>query len=410
MSKALYESPPSESALRTTRRRRALFWGLAVLALLGSAIKLYLEYGVAKPVQFYRISPDTKFHVSGPGLLDATDRVVISAQIEGRLNSLKVDRNDVVKAGQLLATIDAEEIANQLVALRADAAAAEEHVAEARSEKARADSVYQKVAADLQRSRSLASRGITSQSELSAAEALFQEAKADLDRNATSITRASAQARSSSALQQATEARLANATLRSPLDGVVVSRDPNVGDFVRPGQKILEIVAPRSIVVSARFDESVMGQVEKGQPAKVRFVSEPSTIIDGSVLELHRIVDQETREFTVDISIAALPKNWALGQRAMVQVEVKNYSHSLLAPINFLARREGHGGLWFYKEGRVHWRAVTIGYSVGGFVEIVSGVARGDVIVPPQGRYEYESVSLAAEPLGDSGGAAPLIP
>ena len=386
-----------DAAHGAKRRRLRLLLGIAALALLGYAVRVYFQYTHVEAVQFYRITPDAKFQVSGPGLLDATNRVVISAQSEGRLTSLDVVRNDHVKPGDLLATIDAGEVTNQLDALRADAAAAEEHVAEAQAEKARADSVLEKATMDLQRRRSLASRGISSQSDLSAAEALFQQAKAELDRAATSVNRAMEQAKSSSASEQVLAIRLANASLKSPIGGIVVSREPSVGDLVRPGEKVLEIVDPQSLVVSARFDESVMGQMETGQPAKIRFISEPSAIREGRVVELHRIVDQETREFTADISIASLPRNWALGQRANVRVEFKQDSRYLLVPINFISRRDGRGGLWFYDDGRVHWEAVSIGYSVGGFVAITSGIKPEDVAVEPEGRYEHERVALASE-------------
>ncbi|WP_026607852.1 efflux RND transporter periplasmic adaptor subunit [Methylocapsa acidiphila] len=398
MNKAPRESSLAQEARPAPRWRRRIFFAVAAAALLGAAFKVYGDYTHVEAVQFYRITPDAAFEVAGPGLLDATNRVVISAQLEGRLTGLQVARNDSVKPGDLLATIDAEEIASQLVSLRADAAAAEEHVAEARSEKTRIDSVVEKAAEDLQRRRSLAARGIASQSDLSAAEAAFQQGKAELERAATSINRALAQAKSSFALRQVMEARYANAAPKSPIAGVVVSREPSVGDLVRPGQKIMEIVDPKSIVVSARFDESVMGQMETGQSAKVRFISEPSAFRDGRVVELHRIVDQETREFAADISVAALPKNWALGQRANVLVEVAHDSRSMLAPISFLARRDGRGGFWFYKDGRAHWGTVAIGYSIGGFVEIVSGLKANDIIVEPEGRYEFERVALAAQP------------
>ncbi|WOJ88126.1 efflux RND transporter periplasmic adaptor subunit [Methylocapsa polymorpha] len=386
---------PMEPAPRPRRR----WWLIATAAAvaLGGATKSYMAYGRAEPAPFYRVSPQSRLEVSGPGLLDATNRVVISAQIEGRLASLKVVRGDVVLPGDALATIEADEIAQQLASSRADATAAEQHVAEARSEKSRAESVYDKAAVDVLRRRALAARGITSQTDLSTAEAALQQGKADLDRSATSIDRAMAQAQSATALQQMLAARLAKAKLASPVAGIVVSREPSVGDLVRPGQKIFEIVDPLSIVISARFDESVMGHVEIGQAAKVRFVSEPSTLREGRVVELRRIVDQETREFEADIALTSLPKNWALGQRATVQVEVRHDPNALLVPTSFLARRDGRGGLWFYKDGRVRWGVVQMGYSLGGFVEIASGVSANDVIVHPEGRYEYERVTLAAE-------------
>jgi hypothetical protein len=115
-----HETKPMEPAPHPRRRRWWLI-AIAVLVLLGVATKFYTAYGHAEPVPFYRISLKSTLQVTGPGLLDATNRVVISAQIEGRLASLKVVRGDFVQLGVALATIEADEIGTRPFLLKYNA-------------------------------------------------------------------------------------------------------------------------------------------------------------------------------------------------------------------------------------------------------------------------------------------------
>jgi HlyD family secretion protein len=126
--------------------------------------------------------------------------------------------------------------------------------------------------------------------------------------------------------------------------------------------------------------------------AVVSFNSDPQHPIAGRVRLLHREVDPATREFSVDIALASLPRNWALGQRATVLVRAAGETPVLGISHGFLARRDGRPGVWLNEGGRARWRAVTLGMPAGEEVEIVAGLAPGDIVLDPSGRYEYQPI------------------
>lgn len=136
-----------------------------------------------------------------------------------------------------------------------------------------------------------------------------------------------------------------------------------------------------------------MNDIDVGQKARIRFVSEPDTDYTGRVTDLHRQVDQETREFEADIALDSLPGHWALGQRANVHVDLPQEPGRILVPLAFLDRREGRSGVWFAHDGHARWGAVTLGATAAGSARIKAGVQAGDILLRPTDRYEGEPVA-----------------
>jgi HlyD family secretion protein len=355
-------------------------------------------YVVPSRIQRHRVLPTVvDLDVTGPGLVDARTKVTITTRIQGYLKSITVDRNDPVKTDQILAKLESEELANQLNVAEADAEAAERAVEEARSDQDREKAIADKARKESERKRGLVLRGVITEADWTATESAVLQTQADLARSAATVERAIAQAASSAANVKVLKARLNEATIYSPLNGVVVMRDRNVGDLLSPGTPLMEIVDPQSLVVSARFDESAMGTIKAGQEATVRFASLPDKAFDGTVLRLIRQVDQETREFTVDIILAVLPDHWAIGQRANVTVKAPSPTRIITIPQILIARQQGRVGVWISKDGRAEWLPLTLGYPAGELVEVVSGLHEGDVLLSPQGRYWLEPVAIAGE-------------
>ena len=391
-------TPEQVIALPVVKKRR-IGTGVktAVLAIVFAAIAVYIVFYYFNPrtVDGLRITPAiVGLEVSGPALLDARNKVTITARIQGYLKTVNVDRNDPVKVGQVLAQLESEDIANQLAASVADAEAADRSISEARSDQERAHASAEKAKLDYDRKRGLREKNIITEGDWVATEAAFRQTQAELARSATTIAKASAMSASAEANVKLLEVRLRDATIRSPLNGVVVSRDRNVGDLLLPGTPLLQLVDPSSIVLSARFDESAMGTIAPGQSANLYFASMPTENLKGTVLRVIRLVDQETREFTIDITMDKLPSHWALGQRANVTIKAPSLVPAIVIPPNLTARRNGRVGVWLLRNGRAEWVQIDLGYSAGNAVQVVNGLSAGDIVLPPEGTYQYEPISL----------------
>ncbi len=364
-----------------------------LVASIGGGFWLSERYLNPSTAQAFTVSQHPlNWTVRGPGLVDATNKVSLTAKMQGRLSAVNVVRNQAVHAGEILAKLEADEIKSQLTSAEAEADAASSAVGIAESNEVRAKAVLERLQADLGRRKQLAVTGVISKVEIETLQSTLRQAEAEWRSAQTSILRTEAQMRAAGANVKVIKARLEETIIRSPMNGVVVQRDRNVGDVALPGAIILQLVEPSSIIVSARFDESNMGAISQGRSARVVFVSAPRTEYPGKVLRIGRLVDEETREFTADVTLEELPVNWALGQRATVLVETTTDPNLLLAPQRFIQRQSGKPSVWVLDGSRARKRAVVLGAAIGPYVEIRSGVATDEVLIDPVGRYAYEPV------------------
>jgi HlyD family secretion protein len=164
---------------------------------------------------------------------------------------------------------------------------------------------------------------------------------------------------------------------------LIVRRDRDPGDVVVPGTSILYLVSLKEVWVSAWVDETRQAMVKPGQPARVVFRSEPSVDYRGTVVRIGRETDPETREFLVDVQPEKLPEQWSIGQRAEVYIETERKSDATLVPSQFLVKRGGETGLFVAADGHAEWRAITLGLNGRGTVEVIGGLAPGEIVVAP---------------------------
>lgn len=384
----LLQRPPSRK-----RRRLALWWAAAGLAVLLGLVAT--RYGLAQPAEgFVAVAGPLAVELRGPGTLSAINKVTLGARTSGRLTEINVDRNDRVARGQVLARLDSGELSSQLAAAEATGRATARAVEAAAAERERASATLANASAVHERQVALLERGIASQAALDSATAGFRQAQADLSKAERSIDQATAEAQSAAAKIGVAKAQLDDTVLRAPFEGVVVSRERNPGDIITAGQSVLQLVDPATIVLTARFDESAIAAIHPGQSARLAFVSRRSESLSGRVLRLGRSVDEETREFSVDIALDALPENWALGQRGTVVITVDRREGVVAVPKSYLERRDGEPGLWIESDGRAMWRAVKPGSSDQTRVEVKAGLAPGETVLKPGRVYPFMRVVL----------------
>ncbi len=391
-------SSPTTSAYSTGRSSASFATKAAIIisALLASGTAcLFYFYGFGSVAPHYVVAQGSVLvEITGPGILDATNKVMITSRIPGFLKSISVERNDVVTVGQEIAELDASDIQNQLEAIRADAAAAKSAILEAQANESKALAALDKANNDLVRRRRLSQSGVVSVVDIENLEIAQRQAQAEHDRAKALAERARAQALAAEAQTAVLEHKRAEADIRSPLNGMVVSRDRSVGDLLTAGVQLFQIVDPGSIIVSTRLDESIMALIEPGQQAALRFTSDPTRAVNAKVSRVGRSVDPETREFMVEVTPEQVPRNWALGQRVNVAIEVPLPPESIAVPQLFIAHRAGRAGVWRVVRGRATWTPVEVGAVSGTYLLVHGGVSPGDVIVHPKGRYELEPVTM----------------
>jgi HlyD family secretion protein len=208
-----------------TRRgwtRRLAWWAGASLALIAAIAVAYHYFGRSTPATQYRTAevqrgPLTVF-VSATGALTPTDEVDVGSELSGIVLDVYVDANESVRAGQILAELDTSK-------LRAQAAQAKASLEAARARAQEADASLTESRLAFNRAKELHDAELLSQSNLDTAEATFLRSEA-------ALSTARAQVSQAEATLSAIETDLTKAVIRSPVDGVVLTRN------VEPGQTV----------------------------------------------------------------------------------------------------------------------------------------------------------------------------
>jgi membrane fusion protein (multidrug efflux system) len=224
------------------------------------------------------------------------DRLMISAQVSGRVVAVAVQQNQAVKKGELLFRLDDEplkialaeaeaklgEIENSADASRAQVRGAESSIASANETERWAER-------DLARMEDLAAKQLVPRKMLDDARHALAEARMQRDTAIADQAQAAAAlgGNSSTPLQQLPDYRaaqeaeekaridLAQASVYAPEDGIVGTHDLQVGEYLNPGQVAMPLVATAPVWIEANFKETDLARLRVGQPAQVKVDSYP---------------------------------------------------------------------------------------------------------------------------------------
>ena len=238
--------------------------------------------------------------VTATGTLSALVTVQVGSQVSGRIARLEVDFNSPVKKGQVLARIDP-----QLFEAAAAQASANLASAQAALERARVKSVD--AARQLQRAQSLGERKLIAEQELDTARANAEGAEADVAGARASV----AQARAS--VHQA-QVNLTYTTIRSPIDGVVISRSVDVGQTVAASLQAptLFLLAEdlRKMQVDTSVAEADVGKLSPGMAATFTVDAFPGERFHGTVRQVRNapqtVQNVVTYDAVIDVENAEL--------------------------------------------------------------------------------------------------------
>ena len=363
-------------------------WAKAVLkvALVAAAIGAAVYWFRLAPIKVveHRVeSGPIVSEVMGTGTLEARLKATISPNISGRIQHVLADQGDCVTAEQPLVQLDDEELTQQVAIAAANVEAARAAIDRLATDRERAAAVLTQAERQHARIKSLSStRAITAEEVDKSVEALAV-AQAGLARAEAAITEGQKTLIAAEKTLEYQRARLADAQVTAPFDGLIIRRDRDPGDVVVPGTSVLALVSTDELWVTAWVDETEMSRLHPSQPAQVIFRSEPDRSYRGEVARLGREVDRETREFVIDVRVLELPQNWAVGQRAEVYVEAARKPDATLLPAAFVSRDKGQPGVFVHSDGRAAWRPLELGLRGRETVEVLDGLEPGDVAVKP---------------------------
>jgi RND family efflux transporter MFP subunit len=325
--------------------------------------------------------------VMGTGTLEAHFKSTISPRISGRIQEVLVDMGDSVTAGKLLVKLDDVDMKPQVEIAQASVVVSQAALDRLQADRSQATAVLEQTEAEYKRARNLLSKRAISQSDLDKATAEWKTAQAGVARTDAALVEGRKQLIAAETNLAYRKALLGDTKIVAPSDGLIVQRQRDPGDIAVPGSAILSLISTKELWITAWVDETEMSRVAIGQPARVVFRSEADKAYRGEVARLGRQADRETREFTVDVRVLELPKNWAVGQRAEVYIETARKPGVTVLPTKYILWRNGKPGVLIRQADRAAWRDLTLGLSGRELVEVASGLEAGDgVVVPAEGK------------------------
>ncbi|NND96684.1 MAG: efflux RND transporter periplasmic adaptor subunit [Pirellulaceae bacterium] len=336
------------------------------------------------PVMEYRIQRGLIVaEVMGTGTLEARVQATISPKISGRIKRVHSDQGQRVSVGDLLVELDDEELQQQVAIAVANVEATRAGIARLTADKDRAVATYTQAKKSHARKQSLASQNAVSQDELDQSTEALAVAMTGLSRSEAAITEGQKELVAAEKTLEYHRTRLSDCHIVAPFEGLIVSRSRELGDVVVPGTAIMRLISTNQMWISAWVDETEMAKLQEDQSARIVFRSQPAQTFSGKVIRLGREADRETREFVVDVEALELPKNWAVGQRAEAFIEVERIDDVVLLPANLVANRDGRPGVFVAIDDNATWQTVKLGLRNRDLVEVIEGVAAGDIVVTP---------------------------
>ena len=262
--------------------------------------------------------------VSATGTLSPINTVLVGSQVSGTIQNLYADFNDQVKQGQVIAQIDPA----IFTAKRAEAEANLKN-AEAARDKAWIDVLDKQ--REYERQTGLQKKKLVAESMVDAARFAYQSAQAEHQVKVASV------AQTRAALERE-QVNLDYTTINAPIDGVVISRDVDVGQTVAASLQAPTLFTIANdltrMQVEADVDEAFIGQVEEGQPVSFTVFAYPNREFSGSVAQvrLQPTVEAEVVKYNCIIHVDNADLALKPGMTATVSIEVAHRDNVLTVP------------------------------------------------------------------------------
>ncbi|HYX68216.1 MAG TPA: efflux RND transporter periplasmic adaptor subunit [Terriglobales bacterium] len=344
--------------------------------------------------------------VVATGKIEPITKVEIKSKASGIVQKLYVDFDDKVKDGQLLAELDKEQIQAQVRSAEAALAAAQanERAAAADLERAKVDAespdlpMLQRA---YERAQQMAKDGVVSQSSLDDAQKAYvlatnkrDMARAQLVTNKAKLAQAQAQVQQAQAALTSAQEDLHYATITAPIAGTVLSRDVEVGDAVSSilvlgssATLVMTLGDTSEVYVKGKVDESDIGKVYLGQPARIKVESFKDKTFYGKVTKIAPMGVEKDNVTTFEVRVSIDNPGGELKALMTANAEIILDEHKgvLMVP---------EGALIYDKDkkasvqvpdpsakGGMRKVAVSIGISNGVKTEVLSGLKEGEQVV-----------------------------
>jgi len=404
------------SSSRNSRKSRKRLWiilgtvAVVLVAGVALALKALNTPAALDPSQLGTASlGDIARSVVATGKIWPITQVEVKSKASGIVTKLDTDINHTVHVGQVLAQLDQEEILDEVAAQKAQLAAAQ-----ANFHSAAAAVAYDKVAAEApdlpdfkrayDRALEMEKSGVVSKQTLDTAQQLYLSALNTRDRAVAQVTvdaakqrMAQSQVAQAEASLKQLEEQLSYTTITSPINGVVLSRDVQVGDAVSSilvlgstATLVMTLGDTHQVYVKGKVDESDIGKVYLGQAARIKVQSFPDRTFSGKVTKIAPLgVEKDNvTTFEVQISIDNPGGELKANMTANAEIVLEEHKNVLTIPEQaVLYDKDRHATVWVpdaHVQSGHRIVPIHVGLSNGSRIEVTSGLKSGDTVILQQ--------------------------
>jgi HlyD family secretion protein len=396
---------------RKKRRKRIIIWSsiaAGVLALVVTGVLIASSSGTKiDPSKLAKVEKgDLAKSVVATGKIEPITKVEIKSKASGIVKKLYVDYGDKVKKGQTLAELDKEEIQARVAQARAqlEASSASLNGTHADLERAKVDAEGPDVPLLKRayvRAQGMAKEGVVSASALDDAQKNYEMSlnkqnvsKAQLQVLQAKIGQAQGQVAQDRANLKQLEEQLGYTTIESPIDGIILSRDVEIGDAVSSilvlgssATLVMTLGDTSEVYVKGKVDESDIGKVYLGQPARIKVESFKDKTFTGKVTKISPMGVEKDNVTTFEVRVSINNPEGVLKAMMTANAEIILEEHKGVLQIpegSIIYDKDKKASVEVpdpkAKEGK-RKLAVNIGISNGAKTELLQGLKEGDQVV-----------------------------
>ena len=393
-------------------RPKLLFFGLGGVLLLFVVVVSTGALRKPKPIASEKIVVSEKGDIArsvvARGKIEPLSKVEVKSKANGIIKALLADVGDQVKEGQVLAELDKEDLEAQVREARATQDGEEANLqaaiaaeAKARIEAANPDLEFSR--RDFERAQGLFQEKIASQQQLDDASRAYEVARnhqqlleATVQTAGAQVQQARARVAAAKASLDRAEETLSYATIRAPINGIVLSRPTEVGDAVSSilnlgsaATLIMTLGDVSSVYIKGEVDEADIGKAACGQHVRTKVESFPSESFEGVVKRIDPMGKEQNNvtTFEVRVTISNPDGKLRVNMTANAEIVLEEHKQVLLVPESALVYDKDKNVSVQLLDSAVKagWRKVPIktGISNGQRTEVMAGVKLGDKLVLP---------------------------
>ncbi len=294
--------------------------------------------------------------VSGTVAAIPNHDVRVSSLVSGRIAEMKVAEGDLVKAGEVIAQLDARPLHDQLLQAEAGEAQAKANLENAQASKKRNEDLYQRGIASRKDFEDAATQESVSAASLKQAEASLSIARMQLDRT----------------------------QIRSPLTGKVAKRFVSVGEQVdgTAAQPVAEVAELSKVELLGNLPAMYLAKLRVGETLAIESDAFNAKKLSGRVVAISPAVDAATNVGLIRIRIPNSNGVLRLGMYLTAEIAVENHPDALTLPPDAVYRDDkGDPRVYRVEQNKATAADVKLGIQTKDRVEILSGVNEGDTVI-----------------------------